>query len=210
MLSQVKRQTILLQLNQGFLIEGLLKWELSSLSHKPTLITISFCRSCLVASILRPYCGLKPKKFLQSGFAKSLSTFFKESSSFRHVRFCETIWKHRLIVLRAYTVTLSIRWWKPQFQFMCSWKNSPWGSMTKIHMFAFPKPHSWLIITISVVKCTPLDLKCKFLGQYHFRGVWSFCWDIWLPDFTFWLLSFETSVNRGEFGQKIGPKIGKN
>ena len=78
--------------------------------------------------------------------------------------------------------------------------------MTKIHMFAFPKPHSWTIITISVVKCTALVLKCKFLGQYHFRGVWSFCRDIWLPDFTFGLLSFETSVNRREFGQKIWPK----
>ena len=78
--------------------------------------------------------------------------------------------------------------------------------MTKIHMFAFPKPHSWTIITISVVKCIALVLKCKFLGQYHFRGVWSFCRDIWLPDFTFQLLSFETRVNRREFGQKIWPK----
>ena len=110
-----------------------------------------FCRSGLVARILGPYCGLEPKKFLQSGFAKSFSTFAKESCSCRNVRFCETNLKQWFIFSRHMLLLCATDDEIP---------NPVYVRNTKIHMFAFSKLHSWLIITI-VVKCTALDLKCN-------------------------------------------------
>ena len=73
--------------------------------------------------------------------------------------------------------------------------------MTKICMFAYPKPQSWLIIATSV-KCIVLELKCKSLGQNHFWGVKIFFGDISLPNFTQKLcVLWKTSVKGRKFGQ---------
>ena len=98
-----------------------------------------FCRSGLVASILRPYCGLQCNKFCNQGLQYLCQHLPKNDyfSPSTHCNFVRQMMKAQLARF----------------------------------MFAFTKPHSWLVIAISVVKYTVLELNCNFLGQNHFWGV---------------------------------------